>query len=171
MPARDEPLRRVRVAVTASAAPVSFAPMPHHDELFQAIDAHDRMTVERLLKEPRLQHGARRNGRTPLHVAVETAPVSIVLALLQSDPELNARTGGEGMLASDPRTGWTALHLAAARGNRQIVELLVVQPQLDVTARTPAGETAAVLADRAQRPAIADAIREAEERSLRSNRR
>lgn len=145
--------------------------MTPHAELFQAIDVFDRMTVERLLKQPKLQHGARRNGRTPLHVAVESAPLSIVLALLQSDPELNARTGGDGMPASDPRMGWTALHLAAARGNRQIVEALVVQPHIDVTARTPAGETAAVLADRGQRAGIADVIRDAEERAGRYLRR
>ena len=135
------------------------------DDLFRAIDANDRMAIERLLvQQPALQQGARRNGRTPLHAAVETGLASTVLALLPHSPELDARVEpGQG--GADPKVGYTALHLAVARGNKQILELLLSAPRLDLSARTPQGETAAAMAERAMRPALAELIREREQRA------
>lgn len=135
------------------------------DELFQAVDANDRMTVERLLRQnPQLQNGARRERRTPLHAAVEKAMATTVLALLQHGPELNARVEASAE-TPDPRTGYTALHLAVMRGNKQILELLLAQAALDVGARTPAGESAVRLAEQSLRPALADMILERIERA------
>ena len=135
------------------------------DELFQAVDANDRMTVERLLRQqPQLQTGARRDRRTPLHAAVEKSMATTVLALLQNGPELNARIDtAQGVV--DPRIGHTALHLAVARGNKQILELLLAQPALDLGARTPDGESAIRLAEQSMRPALADMILERIERA------
>ncbi len=135
------------------------------DELFQAVDANDRMTVERLLRQqPQLQIGARRERRTPLHAAVEKSMATTVMALLQHGPELNARVD-VAVGPADPRTGYTALHLAVERGNRQILELLLAQPALDMGARTPAGESAVRLAEHSMRPALADMILERMERA------
>lgn len=135
------------------------------DELFQAVDANDRMTVERLLRQqPQLQIGARRERRTPLHAAVEKSMATTVMALLQHGAELNARVD-VAVGTADPRTGYTALHLAVERGNRQILELLLAQPALDMGARTPAGESAVRLAEQSMRPALADMILERMERA------
>ena len=135
------------------------------DELFQAVDANDRMAVERLLRQqPQLQTGARRERRTPLHAAVEKSMATTVLALLQHGSELNARVDA-AVGTADPRTGYTALHLAVERGNRQILELLLAQPALDMGARTPDGESAVRLAEQSMRPALADMILERIERS------
>ena len=137
------------------------------DDLFRAIDANDRMAIERLLvQQPTLQQVARRNGRTPLQAAVESGLASTVLTLLPHQPEIDARVEALDGNA-DPKVGWTALHLAVARGNRQILELLLSVPHLDVSARTPQGETAMVMAQRSQRPALADLIREREDRAGR----
>ena len=135
------------------------------DSLFQAIDANDRMALEQMLRQhPTLQQGARRKGRTPLHVAVETALASTVLALLQHDAEINAIV--EGVPGTvDPKVGYTALHLAVTRGNRQILELLLAARGVDVFARTPQGETASALARVAMRPGLLVLVREREERS------
>lgn len=126
------------------------------DALFAAIARNDRLEIEKLFREnPKLQL-ARRNGRSPLHVAVESALPATVLAVLHSAPAVNARVSSTPGGPVDPKADWTALHLACARGNQQIVEMLLSQPDIDIALRTPDGKSARDLASASPRPALAE---------------
>ena len=136
------------------------------DELFAAIAANDRIAIERLLRQhPGLQRTARRDGRTPLHAAIESAQATSVLALLQNGPDLAAiveqRAGG----VTDAATGLGPLHLAVVRGNRQILDLVLTAPGLVLGTRTPDGETALAMAERLGRAPLAEMIRDRAEQA------
>ena len=137
------------------------------EALFAAISRNDRLEIERLLREnPKLQL-ARKAGRSPLHVAVESALPATVLAVLHSSPAVNAKVGSSDESPNDPKVDWTALHIACARGNQQIVEMLLSQPDIDVGARTPDGKTARELAEKSPRPSLVALFSDHQERKSR----
>jgi ankyrin repeat protein len=60
---------------------------------------------------------------TPLHLAVQCAPTSMVEYLLSKHNKID--------LAAKNRVGNTALHLAASQGRDDVVDLLLQQPDID----------------------------------------
>jgi ankyrin repeat protein len=98
--------------------------------LFMTMDPE---TVVRLLAH-KADPEVRYKGSTPLLLFADGPPDdkvnAIAEALIQGGANVNATT----------EQGWTALHLAVARGNRKLVELLLAH-KADVNARNNQGET------------------------------
>jgi ankyrin repeat protein len=101
-----------------------------------------RLEVVRLL----LSHGADVNERgrsggpfhvTPLMLGATLGRVAIVAELIHAGAQVDAQD----------EEGFTALHHAAARGHRGVVESLIAA-RADVHARSAAGETPLMLASR-----------------------
>ena len=67
-------------------------------------------------------------GKRPIHIAVQTGQTKVAQALLAASANVNAQAytdDGKG-------DGTTALHLAVARGDRNMISLLVEQPEIDL---------------------------------------
>ncbi|KDO18700.1 TKL protein kinase [Saprolegnia parasitica CBS 223.65] len=101
--------------------------------------------VDRLLKDSTLSglNCTNNEGWSPLTVAVQSGHAPVVSRLLQSGASLD-------FTASN---GWTLLHEAAATGNLKVIQALL-STQLNIFAKTTAGETPLMTATRKQRPNI-----------------
>jgi len=72
-----------------------------------------------------------KDGRTPLHLAVESADGDIVELLLDKGANIDAK---------DDESGFTALHHAARFGNKNVAELLIARGA-DINAKDKQGHT------------------------------
>ena len=101
-----------------------------------ALRANDKVAVDEALKSysSSPKRSSSDKGRplsltsgdlaTPLHLAVQCAPTSMVEYLLSTRKvDLNAKT----------RQGNTALHYAAAQGRDDVVDMLLQKPDIDDT--------------------------------------
>ena len=77
---------------------------------------------------------------TPLHSAAKWGQTKMCSLLIQNGSDVNSQTEG----------GLTPTHLAAehARTNRQLIELFVYNPHIDLTIKSKAGDTAYDVAKR-----------------------
>ncbi|WOL14860.1 ankyrin repeat-containing protein ITN1 [Canna indica] len=125
-------------------------------------------TAKLLLKQdPSLIELTKKNGKNALHFAARQGHVEIVEALLRSDPQLARRTDKKGQTAlhmavkgtscgavralvdTDPaivmlpdRAGNTALHVATRKKRAEIVNHLLMLPDINVNALTRNHKTA-----------------------------
>ncbi|MDY7575644.1 ankyrin repeat domain-containing protein [Actimicrobium sp. CCI2.3] len=135
-----------------------------------AADQHGFNTVFTLLdSKPWLMNAVRSDGHTALTSAIKAGRIDVVKALLQHYPELNVNLAGEGLGTAlnvaagqhnaemvltllrhpglDPNSpvdhsGSTVLHLAAARGDANIVQALMsALPVINVNAEAACRDT------------------------------
>ncbi|MEA5098260.1 MAG: ankyrin repeat domain-containing protein [Burkholderiaceae bacterium] len=104
--------------------------------LIYALREDSMQVFKLLLNAPRVDLGLRaKNGDDALMIAAWKENLPAVKALLERGVEVN-------------RDGWTALHYAAAKGNNEIVQLLLDQ-QAEIDAESPSQITPLMMAAQA----------------------
>jgi RNA polymerase sigma factor (sigma-70 family) len=132
-----------------SYSPEGFSPL--------ALAAHfgHRETVEFLLDQKVNIDAVSRNELrvTPLHAALYGRKREIARLFIERGANVRAKRGGESL----PRSGWTALHYAAAYGFTELVPLLI-ERGADVEAKDDEGRTAFMVASAEGQRATADLL-------------
>lgn len=125
----------------------------NHFALHEAAREHKTLTVRGLIREnPKLVLKRDLDGRVPLHWAVSAGDKEIVSMLLNPWHVANAEQKAENNkkfnkfdIEIDELTddsGWTPLHIAAALGDLDILELLVNNdPEPSINQQTNTGQT------------------------------
>ncbi|WP_233588241.1 ankyrin repeat domain-containing protein [Herminiimonas sp. KBW02] len=167
------PMRRLTLAVLLSAAALSVCPplarAGAYEDYFRAVSLDDAQTVTALLKrgfDPNTIEGAR--GDSGLILAMREGSMKVFPVLLNArgiDLEQQARNGDTALMiaafkanmpavqallakgAAVNKSGWTALHYAAACGDSEIVRVLVKQGA-ELDARSPNNTTPMMMAAR-----------------------
>lgn len=188
--ARADTLRPVRMAAWRTP-PDSYFVLAEHGakvDLGSACLAGDMKRIEALLREdPDCARKTDGHGLTPLHHAASRGRPKIIRLLLAKGAEPDARDGlrrtalnllttkapldaykalldaGAPVNAADSYQGWTALHLAAALGRADVVELLL-ERGADPALRDRRGRTPADLARNAKKEELADRLLAAQSR-------
>ncbi len=94
--------------------------------LQEAAAGGDARMVELLLRHGAQANPRRRSQPTPLHAAVAAGEAETARVLLEAGADPNARIGPQAAEEmNDVTPGATAVHLAAASGSKQLVELLL----------------------------------------------
>jgi RNA polymerase sigma factor (sigma-70 family) len=142
-------LGQAQPALLDSYSPEGFSPL--------ALAAHfgHPETVEFLLDHDVNIDAVSRNdlGVTPLHAALYGRKREIARLLVERGANVRAKRGGEKF----PRSGWTALHYAAAYGFIELIPLLIDRGA-DVEAKDDEGRTAFMVASAEGQHATADLL-------------
>ena len=167
------PIRRLLLAMLSAAAVWSLCPSlaraGAYEDYFRAVALDDAQTVTALLKrgfDPNTIEGTR--GDTGLILAMREGSMKVFPVLLNAsgiDLEQQARNGDTALMiaafkanmpavqallakgAAVNKSGWSALHYAAASGDSEIVKVLVKQGA-DLDARSPNNTTPMMMAAR-----------------------
>jgi len=99
---------------------------------------HDKEFLNGVLKYKPNLNITNNLGLFPLHVAVQTGSLPVVMALVEAGHDVDAREGVAGQ---------TPLHVALAHGNRTIIEYLVLQARADPSVENFAGKNCMQVAD------------------------
>ncbi len=89
----------------------------------EALNDDEDMAIDIINSHPHLLNRVIHQGRTPLHIAIESNQIDLVRSLLEFD-ELDVNIPTE---IPHPNPGSTAYHLAASFSNQHFLELLVSQ--------------------------------------------
>ena len=100
-----------------------------------------------------IDHAMPRGGETALHHATDNGQTAAVKLLTQHGADVNHRTKYDGPSELNFGTFWgeTPLHVAAVRGDEEMIETLLAAGA-DKTIKTAKGETPLDQAERHQRP-------------------
>ena len=100
-----------------------------------------------------IDHAMPRGGETALHHATDNGQIAAVRLLIQHGADVNHRTkdNGPSELNFGTFSGETPLHVAAVRGDREMIETLLAAGA-DKTIKTANRETPLDQAERHQRP-------------------
>jgi ankyrin repeat protein len=88
-----------------------------------ALNYDEEMAIDIINSYPHLLNRVIHQGRTPLHIAIESNQIDLVRSLLEFD-ELDVNIPTE---LPHPNPGSSAYHLAASFSNQHFLELLVAQ--------------------------------------------
>lgn len=100
-----------------------------------------------------IDHAMPRGGETALHHAADNDQTDAVRLIIQHGADVNHRTRDNGPSELNFGTFWgeTPLHVAAVRGDEEMIEVLLAGGA-DKTIKTTKGETPLDQAERHQRP-------------------
>jgi ankyrin repeat protein len=119
------------------------------NNLFEAIEKVDMVSLNVLLAEGAEVDSVDENGNTPLMLASRIGNPRMVKIILAHDPEVNIKN----------RSGFTALMIASEQGQVHIVEKLI-QKGADISLKNDQGLTAVEIALRVGQPQTASLIRQ-----------
>jgi len=116
----------------------------------RAVKAGDLETLRALITQSPELIGITRgcDGRTLLHIAAQNGDASMVVFLLKSGADVNAKT---------TPAGWTVIHAAVKGGNQEVVQLILDQGA-NVDVKTIRGLTPLKLARASEKKAIASLL-------------
>jgi len=103
-----------------------------------ALKAYAAPTKRQSSEKGRQSSGSSNEVATPLHLAVQCAPTSMVEHVLSQ---------GKIDLSAKNRLGNTALHLAALQGRDDVVDLLLAEPEIDDSIVNQDGKQAFIALD------------------------
>jgi oxysterol-binding protein 1 len=105
------------------------------DDALKNYSTHQRQPSS---ERSRQSSSASNEPATPLHLAVQCAPASIIEYILSKHKvDLSAKN----------RHGNTALHVAAAQGREDVVDLLLQQPDIDDSLVNHEGKQVSIIHD------------------------
>jgi ankyrin repeat protein len=119
------------------------------DNLFEAIEKVDMVSLNVLLAEGADVNSVDENGNTPLMLASRIGNPRMVKIILAHNPEVDLKN----------RDGYSALMIASEQGQVHIVEKLI-QKGADMTLRNDQGLTATEIALRFGQPQTANLLRQ-----------